>query len=97
MRPRYRAGPWTGPPPGELRETAEQRYELLRRRPVSAGVALPVALQLPADARDARVPTRRAFPDSVVERRLVETDAPLAGRSPDIATTSCTAPRAAAW
>jgi hydrogenase/urease accessory protein HupE len=41
---------------------------------------LPVVLELPAEARNVTAPTAREFPDSIVERRLVEVPGGLAGK-----------------
>ncbi|MGH8697417.1 MAG: HupE/UreJ family protein [Burkholderiales bacterium] len=64
----------------EITETAPGRYDVLWRTPVLSGMRLPVALKLPDNARNATAPTVREFPDSIVERRLVEADGGLAGK-----------------
>ena len=55
----------------EIKETAPGLYEILWRRPVYAGMQLPVALQLPESVHDVTAPAVRELSDSVVERRLV--------------------------
>jgi len=64
----------------QITETASGRYDVLWRTPVLSGMRLPVTLELPADARAVAPPFLREFPDSVVERRVVEIDGGLAGR-----------------
>ncbi len=64
----------------EITETAPGRYDVLWRTPLLSGMPLPVALKLPAGARNLTEPGVREFPDSIVERRLVEVDGGLAGK-----------------
>jgi hydrogenase/urease accessory protein HupE len=64
----------------EITETAPGRYDVLWRTPILSGRRLPVVLELPADARDITAASVREFPDSIVERRLVEIDGGLAGK-----------------
>jgi hydrogenase/urease accessory protein HupE len=64
----------------DVTETAPGRYDVLWRTPVRSGVPLPVVLELPDGARDITAPAVREFPDSIVERRLVEVAGGLAGR-----------------
>ena len=64
----------------EITETAPGRYDVLWRTPLLSGMPLPVALKLPAGARNVTEPGVREFPDSIVERRLVEVDGGLAGK-----------------
>lgn len=56
----------------QIQEIAPGRYDLLWRTPVFSGMPLPVALGLPADARNVSEPHVRVLPDSLVERRVVE-------------------------
>jgi hydrogenase/urease accessory protein HupE len=56
----------------EIEETAPGRYTLIWRTPVLAGRRLPVALQLPEDARDLREPLVQRLSDSLLERRWIE-------------------------
>ncbi len=64
----------------EITETAPGRYDVLWRTPVFSGMPLPVALKLPDAARNVTAPAAREFPDSIVERRLVEVAGGLAGK-----------------
>jgi hydrogenase/urease accessory protein HupE len=63
----------------EISETAPGRYDVLWRTPLLSGQRLPVVLKLPADVRDVTQPATREFPDSLVERRLVDAPRGLAG------------------
>jgi len=63
----------------EITETAPGRYDVLWRTPVLSGMRLPVALKLPAVARDVTPPAVRELPDSLVERRVIEAAGGLAG------------------
>ncbi len=63
----------------EITETAPGRYDVLWRTPVLSGMRLPVALKLPAVARDVTPPAVRELSDSLVERRVIEADGGLAG------------------
>jgi hydrogenase/urease accessory protein HupE len=60
----------------EIRETTPGLYELVWRRPVYAGMELPVLLRLPDGVQDVTPPAVRELSDSVVEKRLVR---PLSG------------------
>jgi hydrogenase/urease accessory protein HupE len=64
----------------EITETAPGRYDVLWRTPLLSGMRLPVALKLPNGAHNVTEPAVREFPDSIVERRLVEVDGGLAGK-----------------
>ena len=65
----------------EITETTPGRYDVLWRTPQLAGMPLPVVLKLPDGVRNVTEPTRRELSDSVIERRLVDTDgAGLAGQ-----------------
>jgi hydrogenase/urease accessory protein HupE len=64
----------------EITETAPGRYAVLWRTPLLSGLPLPVRLGFPKDIRNVTEPARRALPDSVIERRLVEADGGLGGR-----------------
>lgn len=63
-------------------ETA-QRYQLLWRRPVLAGMPLAVALRLPDDARTLGQPTVQESQGALTERRTIELPGGLAGRRID--------------
>ena len=58
----------------EIKETTPGLYALVWRRPVYAGAALPVAIQLPPSAHDVTKPAVRELADSVVERRMVRAE-----------------------
>ena len=64
----------------ELRQTSATRYDVLWRIPVTAGMPLPVRLELPEGVRNVTEPAVRELSDSLVERRVVETPAGLAGQ-----------------
>jgi hydrogenase/urease accessory protein HupE len=64
----------------EINETAPDRYDVLWRTPILSGMRLPVALQLPAAARNITGPMVREYPDSLVERRVVEAHGGLVGK-----------------
>lgn len=64
----------------QIDQTGAQRYDVLWRTPLLSGARLPVALQFPGDVRNLREPGARQFPDSLVERRIVETADGLAGK-----------------
>ena len=64
----------------EITEIAKGRYDVLWRTPLTSGARLPVQLQFPEEARNVAAPSERAFPDSVVERRIIEIDGGLGGR-----------------
>ncbi len=64
----------------EITETGPDRYDVLWRTPVLSGMRLPVALELPTQARNVTAASVREFPDSIVERRLIEVEGGLAGK-----------------
>ena len=59
----------------ELKEAGANRFRVLWRAPKKGGKPLPLKLQLPSTLRDLTPPVRHELPGSVVERRLIETDA----------------------
>jgi len=64
----------------EINETAPGRYDVLWRTPLLAGMRLPVVLTFPDKVRNVTEPALRELPDSLVERRVIETeDAGLGG------------------
>jgi hydrogenase/urease accessory protein HupE len=65
----------------QITETAPHRYEVIWRTPLLSGMRMPVVLRLPGDARNLVEPVVRELPDSIVERRLIETGNDLAGKS----------------
>ena len=58
----------------EIKETAPGRFDVLWRTPRLAGMRLPVLLKFPDDVRNVTEPTLRELPDSLIERRLIQTD-----------------------
>jgi hydrogenase/urease accessory protein HupE len=62
----------------EINETAQGRYEVLWRTPISAGMHLPVVLKFPDDTRNITAPSLKEFSGLLLERRWVETG--LAGK-----------------
>lgn len=68
----------------EIREVKPAQYSLLWRTPVLAGNQLPVVLRLPEGTKDSSEPVRQRLNDSLLERRMIETDSPgLAGQRID--------------
>lgn len=83
------AGPWhvpaarahdTRPAYLEIDAEAPERYALLWRTPVLSGMRLAVVLGLPEGMRTVGQPTKREFPDSVVEQRVIEVSNGLTGK-----------------
>jgi len=64
----------------EITEATAGRYEVLWRMPLLSGMRLPVVLRFAGDVRNLTEPAVREFPDSLVERRLVEASDGLAGK-----------------
>ena len=65
----------------EITEMTPGRYDVLWRTPRLAGMPLPVVLKLPDGVRNVTEPVLRDLGDSLLERRLIETDGTgLAGR-----------------
>lgn len=64
----------------EIRQISATRYDVLWRVPVMAGMPLPVALELPDGVRNVTSPTVQELADSLVERRVIDTPAGLAGQ-----------------
>jgi len=56
----------------EIKETTPGLYQLLWRRPVYAGMELPVRLSLPEGLQNVTPPAVRELSDSVVETRIVK-------------------------
>jgi hydrogenase/urease accessory protein HupE len=67
----------------EINETITGRYDVLWRTPVNAGMRLPIVLKFPEDARNVTQPNIRELPDSLVERRIVQSDTGLVGKRID--------------
>ena len=64
----------------ELTETLPDRYDVVWRTPVLAGMRLPVVLQLPDGVSTVVEPRLREFADSVVERRIITVPGGLGGK-----------------
>ena len=65
----------------EIKETAPDRYNLLWRTPLLAGIRLPVVLKLPDGVCDTSEPVIQWLTDSVVERRVIDAgEGGLAGK-----------------
>ena len=64
----------------ELTETLPDRYDVVWRTPVLAGMRLPVVLQLPDGVRSVTEPRIRELTDSIVERRMVTAVGGLGGK-----------------
>lgn len=63
----------------EIRPQSATRFDVLWRIPVTAGMPLPVLLRLPEGVHNVTEPTVRELSDSLVERRVIEAPAGLAG------------------
>ena len=57
----------------ELKETAPGQFSVIWRTPVLAGMRLPVALKLPEGVRNVEEPRVQELPDSLLERRVIDT------------------------
>jgi len=65
----------------ELKETAPGQFSMIWRTPVLAGMRLPIALKLPEGVRNIEEPSVQELPDSLLERRAIDTGAAgLTGR-----------------
>ncbi len=64
----------------EIRQISAERFDLLWRIPVMSGMPLPVTLKLPPGVRNVTEPALRELSDSLVERRVIEAPAGLAGQ-----------------
>ncbi len=65
----------------ELKEIVSGRYDLLWRTPLWSGMRLPLALKFSDGVRDITAPALQELPDSLIERRLIEADGGLSGKS----------------
>jgi hydrogenase/urease accessory protein HupE len=63
----------------EVTEIAPHRYQIVWRTPLLSGMRLPVALRFSENVRSVTEPTLRELSDSLIERRLVESDDGLTG------------------
>lgn len=59
----------------EIKEITPNRFDVLWRIPLNAGIRPPVALKFPDNVRNVTEPSVRELPDSLLERRLIETPA----------------------
>lgn len=64
----------------ELTETLPDRYDVVWRTPMLAGMRLPVVVKFPDDASNVVEPTLREVPNSVVERRVITEPGGLGGK-----------------
>lgn len=64
----------------EMKETSPGHYEIVWRTPVSAGMRLPILLQLPKDAKNVNAPTVQELTDSLVERRWISVPGGITGK-----------------
>jgi hydrogenase/urease accessory protein HupE len=64
----------------QIDQTGPARYNVLWRTPLLSGMRLPVALRFADDVRNLTEPAERELPDSLVERRVIETAGGLAGK-----------------
>jgi hypothetical protein len=64
----------------ELTETLPDRYDVVWRTPVLAGMRLPVVLQFPDGVSSVTEPGIHELPDSIVERRIVAAPGGLGGK-----------------
>jgi hypothetical protein len=67
----------------EIKEIAPNRYDLIWRTPVNAGMRLPILLRLPKEVRNVTAPVVQELADSLLERRSVEAAGGLAGKRID--------------
>ena len=65
----------------ELTEALPDRYDVVWRTPVVAGLRLPVLLQFPIGVNDLVKPRLHELPDSIVERRIITTPGGLGGKA----------------
>jgi hydrogenase/urease accessory protein HupE len=63
----------------EVTEIAPHRYQIVWRTPLLSGMRLPVALRFSEDIRNVTEPALRELSDSLIERRLIESDDGLTG------------------
>jgi hydrogenase/urease accessory protein HupE len=64
----------------QIDQTGPSRYTVVWRTPLLSGMRLPIALQFPDAVRNVTEPNERELPDSLVERRVIETADGLAGK-----------------
>lgn len=64
----------------ELTQIASDRYDILWRTPLNAGMRLPVVLRFPDQVRNLAEPKTQELTDSIIERRTIQVDGGLAGK-----------------
>lgn len=65
----------------QIDQTGPNRYSVMWRTPLLSGMRLPVALRFSDEVKNVAKPAVRELPDSLVERRVIETtDGVLAGK-----------------
>ena len=64
----------------QIDETQPDDYAIVWRTPVSAGMRLPILLQLPKAAKNLATPTTQELTDSLVERRSIRVEGGLGGQ-----------------
>ncbi len=70
----------------QIDQTGPNRYNVMWRTPLLSGMRLPVALRFSDKMRNVTEPAERELPDSVVERRVIEsTNGNLAGERVEFA------------
>jgi hydrogenase/urease accessory protein HupE len=68
----------------EINQTGPNRYTVMWRTPVNAGMRLPVALRFPDEVRNVTEPRVQELNDSLVERRVIEVSGGLVGKQVEI-------------
>jgi hypothetical protein len=63
----------------EVTEIAPHRYQIVWRTPLLSGMRLPVALRFSENIHNVTEPSLRELSDSLIERRLIESDKGLTG------------------
>jgi hydrogenase/urease accessory protein HupE len=65
----------------EIKETSPNKFSVLWRTPVLAGMRLPIVLTMPGDVKDLKEPVKQELADSLLERRWIDAGANgLAGK-----------------
>ena len=65
----------------EIKETSPNQFSMVWRRPVLAGMRLPVVLTMPGDVKNRKEPFEQELADSLLERRWIDAGANgLAGK-----------------
>jgi hypothetical protein len=69
----------------EITQTAPNRYDVLWRTPLNAGMRLQVMLGLPDETRNVTEPKIQELNDCLIERRVIDVNGGLAGKRIDFA------------